>query len=154
MDSIVKRFPEFADRLSSDTDILFWRDRIRHTERHRKDFMSEEEYELCFSRIPSIIQNPDYISIHPNKDSISFICKFTDNVSVAVRLSMDGRLAYRTMYPLRESQLENYITQGRAWRVCKLFKDRTGSYHAPVVLKRCRSAIRLNNLSFIFCAIE
>ena len=117
MDSIVKRFPEFADRLSSDTDILFWRDRIRHTERHRKDFMSEEEYELCFSRIPSIIQNPDYISVHPNKDSISFICKFTDNVSVAVRLSMDDRLAYRTMYPLRESQLENYITQGRAWRV-------------------------------------
>ena len=111
MDSIVKRFPEFADRLSSDTDILFWRDRIRHTERHRKDFMSEEEYELCFSRIPSIIQNPDYISVHPNKDSVSFICKFTDNVSVAVRLSMDGRLAYRTMYPLRESQLENYITQ-------------------------------------------
>ncbi len=38
VDSIVKRFPEFADRLSSDTDILFWRDRIRHTERHRKDF--------------------------------------------------------------------------------------------------------------------
>ncbi len=48
MDSIVKRFPEFADRLSSDTDILFWRDRIRHTERHRKDFMSEEEYESFY----------------------------------------------------------------------------------------------------------
>nr|DAY90764.1 MAG TPA: protein of unknown function (DUF4431) [Caudoviricetes sp.]DAY97780.1 MAG TPA: protein of unknown function (DUF4431) [Caudoviricetes sp.] len=31
----------------------------------------------------------------------------------------------------------------------KLFKDRTGSYHAPVVLKRCRSATRLDNLSFI-----
>lgn len=117
MDSILERFPEFADRLSSDADILFWRDRIRHTERHRKDFVSEEEYELCFSKIPSIIQDPDYVSIHPNKNSISFIRKFSDNVSVAVRLSMDGRLAYRTMYPLRESQLKNYISQRRAWKV-------------------------------------
>ncbi|WP_418540157.1 PBECR2 nuclease fold domain-containing protein [Massilistercora timonensis] len=86
-------------------------------ERHRKDFSSEEEYEFCFERIPWIIRHPDYISIHPNKDSISFICKFTDNVSVAVRLSADGRLAYRTMYPLRDSQLNNYISQGRAWKV-------------------------------------
>lgn len=30
----------------------------------------------------------------------------------------------------------------------KLFKDRTGSYHALAVLKRCRSATRLDNLSF------
>ena len=117
MDSILERFPEFADRLSSGTDILFWRDRIKHTERHRQDFISNEEYELCFEQIPSIIQNPDYVSIHPNKDSISFICRFTDNVSVAVRLSMDGKLAYRTMYPLRESQLKNYIAQGEGWKV-------------------------------------
>ncbi|MBS6677054.1 MAG: dihydroorotate dehydrogenase [Clostridiales bacterium] len=103
--------------LSADTDILFWKDRIKHTERHRKDFVSDEEYELCFEQIPDIIQNPEFISIHPNKDSISFICRFTDHVSVAVRLSTDGRLSYRTMYPLRESQLNNYIKQGRAWKV-------------------------------------
>lgn len=30
----------------------------------------------------------------------------------------------------------------------KLFKDRKGSYHALEVLKRCRSATRLDNLSF------
>nr|DAF96456.1 MAG TPA: hypothetical protein [Siphoviridae sp. ct5FX1] len=29
------------------------------------------------------------------------------------------------------------------------FKDRTGSYHALAVLKRCQSSTRLNNLSFI-----
>lgn len=78
---------------------------------------SEEEYELCFEQIPDIIQNPEFISIHPNKDSISFICRFTDHISVAVRLSTDGKLSYRTMYPLRESQLYNYIKQGRAWKV-------------------------------------
>ncbi len=76
--------------LSSDTDILFWKDRMKHTERHKKDFVSEEEYELCFEQIPNIIHNPEFISVHPNKDSISFICRFTDHVSVAVRLSTDG----------------------------------------------------------------
>lgn len=117
INSILEKYPELADILSPDKEILFWRDRVKHTERHRKDFSSEEEYEFCFERIPWIIRHPDYISIHPNKDSISFICKFTDNVSVAVRLSADGRLAYRTMYPLRDSQLNNYISQGRAWKV-------------------------------------
>ncbi|WP_461817395.1 PBECR3 domain-containing polyvalent protein [Faecalimonas sp.] len=97
--------------------MLFWKDRIKHTERHKKDFVSPEEYELCFEQIPDIIQNPEFISIHPNKDSISFICRFTDHISVAVRLSTDGKLSYRTMYPLRESQLYNYIKQGRAWKV-------------------------------------
>lgn len=117
IDSILEKFPEFESQLSPDTDILFWKDRIKHTKRHKKDFASEEEYELCFEQIPDIIQHPDFISIHPNKDSISFICRFTDHISVAVRLSADGKLAYRTMYPLRESQLLNYIKQGRAWKV-------------------------------------
>ena len=117
IDSILEKYPEFSGVLSSDTDILFWKDRIKHTERHKKDFVSEEEYELCFEQIPDIIRNPEFISVHPNKDSISFICRFTDHVSVAVRLSTDGRLAYRTMYPLRETQLNNYIKQGRAWKV-------------------------------------
>ena len=117
VESIIEKYPEFADILSSDQDILFWKNRIKHTERHKKDFVSDEEYELCFEQIPDIIKNPEYISIHPNKDSISFICKFTDNISVAVRLSTNGRWAYRTMYPLRKSQLLNYIKQGRAWKV-------------------------------------
>ena len=115
--SITEKFPEFSNVLSAESDILFWKDRIKHTERHKKDFVSDEEYELCFEQIPDIIQNPEFISIHPNKDSISFICRFTDHISVAVRLSTDGKLSYRTMYPLRESQLYNYIKQGRAWKV-------------------------------------
>lgn len=117
VNSIIEKYPEFADILSPNTDILFWKDRVKHTERHKKDFATEEEYQLCFEQIPDIIQHPEFISIHPNKDSISFICRFTDHVSVAVRISTDGRLSYRTMYPLRESQLLNYIKQGRAWKV-------------------------------------
>lgn len=117
IESIIGKYPEFTDILLLGKDILFWKDRIKHIERHKKDFVSEEEYELCFERIPNIIKHPEYISVHPNKESISFICKFTDNIAVAVRVSMDGRLAFRTMYPLRETQLQNYIKQGRAWKV-------------------------------------
>ncbi|HIV37705.1 MAG TPA: hypothetical protein H9747_01685 [Candidatus Blautia stercorigallinarum] len=117
IDSIIEKFPEFSSLLSADTDILFWKNRIKHTERQKKDFVSDEEYELCFEQIPDIIQYPEFISIHPNKNSISFILRFTDHVSVAVRLSANGRLSYRTMYPLRESQLNNYIKQSRVWKV-------------------------------------
>lgn len=117
VESIIEKYPEFSTMLSSDTDILFWKDRIKHTERHKQDFASEEEYELCFEQIPDFIKHPEYISVHPNKDSISFICRFTDHISVAVRVSTYGRLAYRTIYPLRESQLLNYIKQGRAWKI-------------------------------------
>lgn len=114
--SIIEKYPEFSGKLSSETDIIFWSDRIKHTERHRKDFSSPEEYERCFRHIPDIIQKPDYISIHPNKDSISFIKDYDNHTSVAIRVSLDGKLAYRTMYPLRESQLDNYIKNGRAWK--------------------------------------
>lgn len=94
----MEKYPEFTDILSCDEEILFWKDRIKHTQLHKKDFVSDEEYELRFEQIPDIIRNPEFISIHPNKDSISFICRFTDNVSVAVRLSTNGGLAYHTMY--------------------------------------------------------
>jgi hypothetical protein len=114
--SIVSRYPEFSDLISPDTDILFWADRIKHTERHRKDFSSDAEYERCFNHIPDIISSPDYISIHPSKDSISFIKDYDDHTSVAIRISLDGKLAYRTMYPLRGAQLKNYIENGRAWK--------------------------------------
>jgi hypothetical protein len=113
---ISKQKPELKDRLSSDKDILFWSDRVKYTEKHRKDFSSSEEFDKCLEDIPDIIQNPDYISINPNDDSICFIRKYTKYVTVAVRISGDGKMGYRTMYPLRDSQLQNYIENNRAWK--------------------------------------
>ena len=116
IDFIVDKKKEFADCLSSNTDIAFWKDRIKHTENHIKDFYSEDEYEYCFKNIPTIIKNPDYISIHPTDNSLSFIKDFKGHTSVAVRISSDGKMAYRTMYPLRDSQLNSYLSSGRAWK--------------------------------------
>lgn len=116
MDFIINKKPEFAGRISTDKDILFWAARVKHTERHRKDFENDAEFEQCLKDIPKIIQNPDYISIHPSDESVSFIKKYTKHVSVAVKISTDGKMVYRTMYPLRETQLNEYIKSGRAWK--------------------------------------
>lgn len=118
IDFILSKKPDFAKRVSIDKDILFWAARVKHTERHRKDFSSDAEFEQCVKDIPNIIQNPDYISIHPTDESVSFIKKYTKHVSVAIKISTDGKLVYRTMYPLREAQLNEYIKNNRAWKYC------------------------------------
>lgn len=78
IDFISNQKPEFKGKLSSDKDILFWKDRVKYTEKHRKYFPSSEEFDKCLEDIPNIIQEPDYISIHPNNDSICFILNILD----------------------------------------------------------------------------
>lgn len=119
IDFIVQRKPELKPLLSPKKEILFWKDRLSHTERHKKDFFSENEYELCFQQIPQILHEPDYISVHPKDNSIPFIKDFSAHVSVAIRVSTDGKLSYRTMYPLIDAQLTHYIDAGHAWKYDK-----------------------------------
>ena len=98
--------------------IVFWEDRIFHTERHKKDFFSDVLYRLCFEEIPQIIFIPDYISIHPNrKDSISFIKDYSEShINVAIRVSFE-KLSYRTMYPIIDATLTHYLDKENAWKV-------------------------------------
>lgn len=116
IDFILSKKPDFAGRISSDKDILFWAARVKHTERHRRDFANDMEFEQCLKDIPKIIQCPDYISIHPTDESVCFIKKYSKHVSVAIKISTDGKMVYRTMYPLRETQLHEYVKNGRAWK--------------------------------------
>lgn len=119
IDFIVSKKPEFAERLLIDNEILFWASRVKHSERHIKDFASPEEFYQCMEEIPLIIQNPDYISIHPKDQSISFIKDYSGHTSVAIKIAPNGIMSYRTMYPLTESQLSDYISNGRAWKFTK-----------------------------------
>lgn len=66
--------------------------------------------------IPAIISSPDYLSIHKKDNSISFIKDFSSHVSVAIRISSSGSLSYRTMYPITDAQLNNYINKGTSWK--------------------------------------
>lgn len=112
---LIQKAPPLFGVLTSDADILFWKDRIKHTELHKNDFISDKEFQTCLESIPSIIAEPDYLSIHPTDNSISFIKDFSSHVSVAVRISTTGALSYRTMYPITDAQLTNYIKNNRAW---------------------------------------
>lgn len=111
----IEKAPHLSGVLNADTDILFWKDRIKHTKLHKADFISDKEFYNCLEQIPSIIASPDYLSIHPKDNSISFIKDFSSHISVAIRISATGALSYRTMYPIMDAQLTNYIDKGRAW---------------------------------------
>ncbi len=104
--------------LKYNTPIVFWEDRVKHTDEHKDDFMSDIMYQMCFKEIPDIIYRPDYIGIHPKKKSISFIRDYTSNhINVAIRVTISGGLAYRTMYPLMDATLTHYIDTKHAWKV-------------------------------------
>lgn len=112
---LIEKSPKLSGVLNSDTDILFWKDRLKHTELHKNDFISDNLYFNCLEQIPSILSEPDYLSIHPKDSSVSFIKNFSSHISVAIRISSSGALSYRTMYPITDAQLMDYIAKGRAW---------------------------------------
>lgn len=113
---ITDRVPALQGILSPSCDILFWKDRIPHTARHKNDFASDYEYDHCFENIPQIIHSPDYISYSKKDNSLSFIRQFSDKTSVAIRISHDGKLSYRTMYPIMSATLSHYLERGTAWK--------------------------------------
>ena len=118
IDSIIQHKPELKPLLSSDKEVLFGKTESA-IQNAIKRLFSPNEYELCFQQIPQILHDPDYISVHPKDSSISFIKDFSAHVSVAIRISTDGKLSYRTMYPLMDAQLTHYIDTGFAWKYNK-----------------------------------
>lgn len=103
----------------SEKDILIWGDRIPHIERHKGDFATEEDYKKHIEAMPDIISNPDYVSIHPNGQSLEYIKRIDELVLVAVRIKLKGNLVVRSAYPIKEEKLDSYITSGRA----RIIKD-------------------------------
>ncbi len=98
---------------SEEKDIIVWRDRLNYIAKHKNDFETEEQFYKHIEAIPEIIQNPDYVGLHPNGKSLEFIKRIDENMLVAVRLSDKKKLAFRTSYPIKQSKLNNYIAAGR-----------------------------------------
>ena len=105
--------------INRNSDVVFWDNRIAHTENHKDDFVSDVVYEDCFKTIPDFINNPDIISIKKDNSSISFIKRLSQDVSVVVRINNKGTYSYRTMYPLLSAQLDKYLEDGTAWEYHK-----------------------------------
>lgn len=98
-------------------DIILWEDRFQYIEKHKADFKTEDDYYKHIAQIPDVIENPDYVGIHPGKNSIEYIKKIDELMIVAVRIKQTGSLAFRSAYPLTEKQLQDYLSSGTVLKV-------------------------------------
>ena len=97
-------------------NIMMWADILEHCEKHKCDFESEQDYLKTIKSIPTIVQNPDYVGLHPDGKSIQYIKKITDNCIVGITTNS---LSFRTIYPIKESKLNNYIDSNRVHKINK-----------------------------------
>ncbi len=108
-----KRCPELLERIKGRT-IFFWKDRIDHIKKHTYESSDLSIEKMC-DLIPEIIDKPDYLGVRKKDFGIQFIKRYEDNILVAVRMDSKGRLSFRTMYTITESQLSDYLRKGSAW---------------------------------------
>ena len=94
-------------------NIVMWSERLKHTEKHKINFKTENDYNEMIKNIPNIIKNPDYIGLRESDNSLQYIKHINKLILVAVRLKLEGEIGYRTAYPITESQLKDYIKKGR-----------------------------------------
>lgn len=106
--------PELSEKIDNRT-IIMWKDRIEHIKKHTFDNSNLSIEEMC-EIIPEILDKPDYLGFKPKDYSLQFIKRYKDNILVAVRIDSKGRLSFRTMFTITESQLSDYIRKGRAWK--------------------------------------
>lgn len=111
--SIYKNCPYLENKIKSRT-IIFWKERIEHIKKHLYE-NSEFSLEKMCELIPEILESPDYLGAREKDSSIQFIKKYSDNILVAVRVDGRGKLSFRTLYTITESQLQDYIKKGKAW---------------------------------------
>lgn len=109
-----EKCPELLEKIDNRT-IIMWKDRIEHIRKHTYD-NSRLSIEEMFEILPEIIDKPDYLGVKQKDFSIQFIKRYKDNILVAVRIDGKGRLSFRTMYTITESQLTDYIRKARAWK--------------------------------------
>lgn len=96
--------------------IMLWDDRLKYMEKHKSDFISEEAYCKHLQEIPNIIENPDYIGLHPKDNSIQFIKRIDELMLVGVRIKNKGSLNIRSSYPISNEQLQKYLDSNTAWK--------------------------------------
>ena len=76
--------------------------------KHKREFL---DFEKSFNEINLVINEPNYVGLHPDGQSIQFIKVTNENVLLAVKL--DKALYVRTMYVIKDNKLQNYLNSGR-----------------------------------------
>jgi len=95
--------------------IMLWDDRLKYMEKYKSDFISKKAYYKHLQEIPNIIENPDYIGLHPKDNSIQFIKRIDELMLVGVRIKNKGSLNIRSSYPISNEQLQTYLDSNTAW---------------------------------------
>ena len=87
---------------------IFLSKRKKHMKKHKREFL---DFEKSFNEIHLVINEPNYVGLHPDGQSIQFIKVTNENVLLAVKL--DKYLDVRTMYVITDNKLQNYLNSGR-----------------------------------------
>lgn len=67
-----------------------------------------------FQDIPSIIENPDYVGVHPKEpNSIELVKVINEDVLVAIKLDPKGYLFVSSMYDLTPQKVPKRLLNGR-----------------------------------------
>lgn len=90
-------------------NIILWKDRLKYIEKHKSDFATDLDFFKHIQQIPNIIQNPDYIGLHPSDNSIQYIKRINRIMLVGVRIRTSGDLNFRSCYPISEQTLQSYL---------------------------------------------
>lgn len=93
-----------------ETSILFGKDKIKYTEKHKHKFVDAASYKKHIEAVPQIISDFDYVALHPSNNSIEYIKKLDEIMVVAVR----GKevLWVKTVFPISEDKLNLYKISG------------------------------------------
>ena len=90
--------------------------RIRHTKKHECDFDSFAAYKLCIESAPEIIGSPEYVGLHPDRNSVRYVCSIGSTkiiILVAVGLIDTNEQWIKTIYPITDDKLNKYIASGQ-----------------------------------------
>lgn len=79
---------------------------VSNIEHMKKDH--PEDFEKYFSELESILQQPDFVSLHPKNKSIQYIKVFESHIMVAVRVSRSGKIFTRTIFEMSETKVKAY----------------------------------------------
>ena len=82
--------------------------RKKHMKKHKRECL---DFEKSFNEINLVINEPNYVGLHPDGQAIQFIKVTNENVLLAVKL--DKYLDVRTMYVITDNKLQNYVNSGR-----------------------------------------
>ena len=99
-------------KYTKEPPIIIGESNLAHMQKeHPKDF---EKYG---NNIEDIINNPTYVALNPNQNSIEYIKEYKiddEFVLVAVRVTNNGTMFARTLFVMTERKKEKYLSKGYA----------------------------------------